>query len=46
MKPISAMLDRQQNRITNRDAVRRIQSNDIPKCSLKEVEIKLPEYTR
>lgn len=46
MKPISAMLDRQQNRITNRDAVRRIQSNDIPKCSLKKVEIKLPEYTR
>lgn len=46
MKPIITKISRQPITITNREAVRRIQSNDIPECSLKKVEIKLPEYTR
>lgn len=46
MKPISEMLNRQHNKITNRVAVERIHSNSMPKCTLKKIEIKLPEYTR
>ncbi|SHK64977.1 hypothetical protein SAMN05720468_104174 [Fibrobacter sp. UWEL] len=46
MKPISEMLDRRQNRITNCEAVERIHSNSMPKSTLKKIEIKLPEYTR
>ncbi|MCQ2109142.1 MAG: hypothetical protein MJZ05_10365 [Fibrobacter sp.] len=46
MKPISEMLNRQQNKITNREAVERIHSDSMPKTTLKEVEVKLPNYTR
>ena len=46
MKPIITKISRQPIMITNREAVRKIQSNDIPKCSLRKVEIKLPDCAR
>lgn len=46
MKPISVKISRQPIVITNREAVERIHSDSMPKTTLKEVEVKLPNYTR
>lgn len=46
MKSILTMFDRKQNKITSRSALETIRRRDIPKVTVKLVELKLPEYVR